>query len=134
MAAAVAAMDRTVWLPASNRQSLPLSLGFNATQGLVDSAEVSTQVGASVGWRVSPRVVGCNANLSTTNDDLFNVSERGLSMAWNLNKLWQGKLHHAPGIGARGVRLQPAKRDSTNLNGRVPQQRRTRLGPAPGVE
>ena len=34
-------------------KSRPLSLGFYATQSRVDSAEVSTQVGASAGWRVS---------------------------------------------------------------------------------
>ncbi len=104
---------------------LPLSLGFNATQGLVDSAEVSTQVGASVGWRVSP-LWSVNANLSTTNDDLFNVSGRGLAMAWNLNKLWQGKLTTRLEL-ERAVSDYSLQKGTQNLSGRVPQQRRTRL-------
>ena len=103
----------------------PLSLGFNATQSLVDSAEVSTQVGASVGWRVSP-VWSVDANLSTTNDDLVNVSARGLSVTWNLHKLWQGKRTTRLELG-RNVSDYSLQRDSQNLNNRIPQQRRSRL-------
>jgi hypothetical protein len=103
----------------------PLSLGFNATQSLVDSAEVSTQVGASVGWRVSP-LWSVDANLSTTNDDLLNVSARGLSVTWNLHKLWQGKRTTRLELG-RNVSDYSLQRDSQNLNNRIPQQRRSRL-------
>jgi hypothetical protein len=103
----------------------PLSLGFSATQSLVDSAEVSTQVGASVGWRVSP-VWSVDANLSTTNDDLINVSARGLSVSWNLHKLWQGKRTTRLELG-RNVSDYSLQRDSQNLNNRIPQQRRSRL-------
>ena len=103
----------------------PLSLGFSATQSLVDSAEVSTQVGASMGWRVSP-VWSVDANLSTTNDDLVNVSARGLSVTWNLHKLWQGKRTTRLELG-RNVSDYSLQRDSQNLNNRIPQQRRSRL-------
>lgn len=103
----------------------PLSLGFNATQSLVDSAEVSTQFGASVGWRVSP-VWSVDANLSTTNDNLLNVSARGLSVTWNLHKLWQGKRTTRLEFG-RNVSDYSLQRDSQNLNNRIPQQRSTRL-------
>jgi hypothetical protein len=104
---------------------LPLTLGFNATQGLVDSAEVSTQVGVSMGWRVSP-LWTVTANLSTTNDDLFNVSARGLAVAWNLNKLWQGKLTTRLEL-ERTVSDYSLQKGTQNLSGSVPQQRRTRL-------
>jgi hypothetical protein len=103
----------------------PLSLGFNATQSLVDSAEVSTQVGASVGWRVSP-VWSLGANLSTTNDELLNVSERGLSVAWNLHKLWQGRRTTRLEV-ERTVSDYSLQHGTTAQNARIPQQRRMRL-------
>jgi hypothetical protein len=102
-----------------------LSLGFNATQSLVDSAEVSTQVGASVGWRVSP-VWSLGANLSTTNDELLNVSERGLSVAWNLHKFWQGRRTTRLEV-ERSVSDYSLQHGTTAQNARIPQQRRMRL-------
>lgn len=105
-------------------KSRPLSLGFYATQSRVDSAEVSTQVGASAGWRVSP-VWSLAANLSTTNDELLNVSERGLSVAWNLHKLWQGRRTTRLEV-ERTVSDYSPQHGTTILNGRIPQQQRTR--------
>ena len=111
--------------------ALPLSLGFNANQSLVNSVEVSTQVGASLGWRVSP-IWSFAANLSTTNDDLLNVNERGLSVAWNLHKLWQGRRTTRLEVG-RDVSDYSLQKGTQNLSGRIPQQRRTRLDVRQGV-
>lgn len=105
--------------------TVPLSLGIDATQNTVDNEESSTQVGMTVGWRASP-VWSLAGHLSTLNDDLVNVNGRGLSMAWNLHKLWQGR---------RTTRLEAERNlydyslqsGSANLNGRIPQQGRTRL-------
>ena len=105
--------------------ALPLSLGFTATQSLVDSAEVSTQIGATVGWKLSP-VWSLTAHLSSTNDDLLNVSGRGLSVAWNLHKLWQGSRTTRVEV-ERNVSDYSLQRDTQNLNNRLPQQRRTRI-------
>jgi hypothetical protein len=111
--------------------ALPLSLGFNANQSLVNSAEVSTQVGASLGWRVSP-MWSFTANLSTTNDELLNVSERGLSVAWNLHKLWQGRSTTRLEVG-RKVSDYSLQRGTQSLVGRIPQQRSTRLDVRQGL-
>ena len=111
--------------------ALPLSLGFNATQSLVDGAEVSTQVGASVGWRASP-VWSFAANLSTANDDLLNVSSQGLSVAWNLHKLWQGRRTTRLEVG-RNVSDYSLQKGTQALVGRIPQQRRTRLDVRQGL-
>lgn len=111
--------------------ALPLSLGFNANQSLVNSVEVSTQVGASLGWRASP-LWSLTANLSTTNDELLNVSERGLSVAWNLHKLWQGRSTTRLEVG-RNVSDYSLQRGTQSLVGRIPQQRSTRLDVRQGL-
>lgn len=103
----------------------PLTLGFQAIQSLVDGTEVSTQVGASAGWKVSP-LWSVSAQLSTTSDDLLHVNERGVAVAWNLHTLWQSK---------RATRLElertvfdySLQKGVQNVSGRIPQQRRTRL-------
>jgi len=105
--------------------ALPISFGFNATQGLVNSAEVSTQVGADMGWRVSP-LWSLAANLSTTNDDTLNVSARGLSVAFNLDELWQGSLATRIEVG-RTLSEYSLRSGPQNLSGKIPEQLRTRL-------
>lgn len=105
--------------------ALPLSLGFDATQNTVDSVESSTQLGATVGWRVSP-VWSLAGHVSTLNDDLVNVSGRGLSIAWNLHKLWQGRRTTRLEV-ERNLYDYSLQSGSDNLNGRIPQQGRTRL-------
>jgi hypothetical protein len=112
-------------------KAMPLSLGFNATQSLVDNTEVSTQIGATAGWKVSP-VWSFAAHLSTTNDDLVNVSGRGLSIAWNLHKLWRGSRTTRLEV-ERTLNDYSMQRDPQNLNARIPQQRGTKLDVRQGL-
>lgn len=105
--------------------TVPLMLGFNAIQSLVDGTEVSTQVGASVGWRVSP-LWSVTAHLSTTNDELLNLNGRGVSVAWNLHKLWQGQRTTRLEL-ERTVNDYSLQKGVPNGASSIPQQRRTRL-------
>lgn len=105
--------------------ALPLSLGLDATQSTVDNVETSTQLGATVGWRVSP-LWSLTGHLSTLNDDLINVNGHGLSIAWNLHKIWQGRRITRLEV-ERGLYDYALQSGSEKFNGRIPQQGRTRL-------
>lgn len=109
----------------------PITLGLNAIQSLVDGTEVSTQVAGSLAWRVSP-LWSLTGHLTTTNDDLLNVNGRGVSIAWNLHKLWQGNRMTRVEL-ERTLSDYSLQKGVQNASGRIPQQQRTRLDVRQGL-
>lgn len=105
--------------------ALPVALGLDATQNLVDGVESSTQVGTDLTWRVTP-LFSVTANLSTSNDELLNVSGRGLAVAWKLNRLWQGE-RVTRVAWQRDLYDYSLQSGAAGVGSRIPQQQRTRL-------
>lgn len=111
--------------------ALPLALGLDGVQSLTDSQETSTQVGASAKWRVFDWM-SVTAKLATANDELVNVNTRGLALAWNLHRLWQGKRSTRLELG-HDISDYSLHSGASALSARIPQQRRTSIELLQGV-
>ncbi len=111
--------------------ALPVSLGLDTTQSLVNNAEISTQWGAGIDWNLSP-VWSLYASTTTLNDDLVKVTSRGVSVAWNLHKQWQWSRATRVEVERTTTDYSPQS-TSQSLSGRIPQQQRTRLEIRQGI-
>ncbi|MBK7281882.1 hypothetical protein [Candidatus Aalborgicola defluviihabitans] len=68
---------------------LPVVIGLDLSQSLLENVETSMQLGATLGWRASPLWM-VTGHLTVSSDEFIHVNGHGVSVAWNVNKLWLG--------------------------------------------
>lgn len=103
---------------------LPVVVGLDLSQNLLENVETSMQLGTTLSWQASPlwTVAG---NLTISSDEIIHVNGHGVSVAWNLNRIWQGNNSTRLEL-ARDLYDYSSQTGVSALNSHIPQQGRTR--------
>ena len=104
---------------------LPVVIGLDLSQSLLENMETSMQLGATLGWRASPLWM-VTGHLTVSSDEFIHVNGHGVSVAWNVNKLWLGRNSTRLEL-ARDLYDYSSPAGVSTLNGHIPQQGRTRV-------